>query len=609
MLGKIQIGINVETGREVTQSLDHLIAERGLIQANSGGGKSYGARVIAEQSYGKIQEIIISPKNEFRTLREKYDYILIGKNTPTYDVDIEIDARHAGKLAEKILETGVNAIIDLSQLPHDRIKFVKNFVDAMNNANEKLWHPVLVIIDEIHIFAPEKGYGEAESLNAIAELASTGRDKGYCLIGATQRLSKFNNNVASELNVKFIGKCSLDTDMQRAGKELGFKPADYIKLRTLGNPNYHFYCFGAGLSDDIIKIKFIKAHTTHIAGWQRVKNKVNPPTPTKIKALLNQFADLPQEAEKEIKTKEDLQKKNIELIREINRLSKQQTPQIDAVQLEHERKRSYAKGYDDAEKYWKTELDRLQILHNKLLSSSEDIIAQRNALSTIIQKSTESTSEFISKLKDLAKIYPTIKEIQIENFQFKIRDKPISEHTQSSNTSQKGTIQTIPDLGPLDDIKLRDGAIRMLKVLAQLDPKTISRTMLKLLSEIGNPSTFSTYITELKKLQYVIESSTGVNITPLGMKNAGSFEQLPIEPDQLLEAWTTKFREGGAKMLRELYNMHPLSLTKDELMQRVGITNPSTFSTYKTELQTCGLIIDEGGSFKINKDIFGGKST
>ena len=103
MLGKIEIGTNIDTGKPIFLSLDHVIEERMSVQANSGGGKSYGLRVIAEQSYGKVQQIIISTKNEFRTLREKFDYILIGRNTPTYDVDIEIDARHAGKLAEKIL--------------------------------------------------------------------------------------------------------------------------------------------------------------------------------------------------------------------------------------------------------------------------------------------------------------------------------------------------------------------------------------------------------------------------------------------------------------------------------------------------------------------------
>lgn len=611
MLGKIEIGHDVETGAIILLSLDHLIAERMLIQANSGGGKSYGLRVIAEQSYGKIQQIILSPKNEFRTLREKFDYILVGKKNENYDIDIDIDPRHAGKLAEKILETGVNAIIDLSQLPTDRIKFMRNFIDALNNAPESLWHPVEIFIDEIHIFAPEKGYGEAESIHAITELASTGRDKGYALIGATQRLSKFSNNVASELNIKFIGKCTLDTDMARAGKEIGFKSNDLIKLRNLGNPNYYFYAFGPGVSDEVIKIKFKKSETTHVPGWQRVKNKVNPATPNKIKSLLTQFKDLPQIAEEEIKTKEQLQKKVIELIREINTLKKDKTP-LDKEFLESQKRSAYIKGYEEAEKYYKSELDRLQQLHNKLLTSSEDIIKQRNALSGIIKNITTFTFEFIGKLKETSKQNPQIREINIENFQFKPKEKPtIEKNTVPTQTVIKSnnTVKVNSNLDPsfITDVNITGPERKILLALAQYPEQKATNSQTALLAGYSpNGSAYTNPRAHLRSLGYISYDQDMLSITDLGLKALGEYEIIPQENDSLQQLWLSKLTGPEKKILLPLLKIYPKEISKEELATESGYSlSGSAFTNPLSHLRSIGLIeYPQTGYVKASKELF-----
>jgi len=219
---------NVETKTSVFLDLDKIIKGRALFQANSGGGKSYLLRKFLEESNGKVQQIIIDPEGEFSTLREKYDYLLVGKD----NADIQIDTRHAALLAKKLMETGNNAILDLYEMsPFERIRFVKVFVDALVNLPKSLWHPCIIVIDEIHTFAPESSKGRSESLESVASLASRGRKRGYALIGATQKLSKFHKDVAAELNTKFTGRCTLDIDQKRAAQELGIK--DHTTLRNL----------------------------------------------------------------------------------------------------------------------------------------------------------------------------------------------------------------------------------------------------------------------------------------------------------------------------------------------------------------------------------------
>ena len=75
-----------------------LLRTRMLIQANSGGGKSWLLRRLAEQFYGKVQVIIIDPEGEFSTLREKFDYVLVGDGGET-----PADPRSAALVAEKLL--------------------------------------------------------------------------------------------------------------------------------------------------------------------------------------------------------------------------------------------------------------------------------------------------------------------------------------------------------------------------------------------------------------------------------------------------------------------------------------------------------------------------
>ena len=150
------IGKTVD-GQEISIDLPQLIETRMLLEANSGGGKSRTIRKICEVTHGKVQQIVLDVEGDFSTLREKYDYILAGK-----EGDIPADPRSAELLARKILELGTSLIVDLYDVKHaDRLRFVKLFSESLINAPKNLRHPVLVVLDEAQVFCPEKG--EAES--------------------------------------------------------------------------------------------------------------------------------------------------------------------------------------------------------------------------------------------------------------------------------------------------------------------------------------------------------------------------------------------------------------------------------------------------------------
>ena len=94
----------------------------------------------------------------------------------------------------------------------DRHRWVKLFLEAMVDAPKRLWHPVVVIVDEAHVFAPEKGAGESEAADAMICLATRGRKRGFAAVLATQRLGKLRKDVAAECANALIGQTFLDVD-------------------------------------------------------------------------------------------------------------------------------------------------------------------------------------------------------------------------------------------------------------------------------------------------------------------------------------------------------------------------------------------------------------
>ena len=312
-----------ELGPGAVCDLSKLVDTRMLVQCNSGGGKSWALRRILECTHGQVQQLVIDPEGEFSTLRERFDYVLAAREHG----DTIADPRSARLLAERLLELGVSAILDIYELKaHERIRFVRGFLEALVDAPKKLWHPALVLVDEAHVYCPQAG--EAESAGAVIDLATRGRKRGFCAVLATQRLSKLHKDAAAECNNKLIGRTGLDVDMKRAADELGLTNKEEIhRLRTL-EPG-EFFAFGPALAAGVQRIHVGKVETTHPKAGSRIAFTPPPPT-AKVKALLPQLADLPAEAAERQKSLQELGQENAQLKRQLT-LAKRGAPVVPAV--------------------------------------------------------------------------------------------------------------------------------------------------------------------------------------------------------------------------------------------------------------------------------------
>lgn len=280
-----------------------LLRTRLLIQANSGGGKSFTCRRLAEQFFGKIPVIIVDPEGEFATLRERFGYVLVGKGGET-----PADPRSASLVAHKLLELRASAVCDLYELkPLERHRWVKLFLEALIDAPKKFWRPTIIIVDEAHTFCPEKGAGESEASEAMTSLPTRGRKRRFCAVWATQRLGKLRKDASAELLNRLVGPTFEDVDLKRAADLLSILPEgrrDFDQQMRVLEPG-HFFAIGRAICKERLMLKIGGVQTSH--ELENSKYALEPPPPPdKVRLLLPKLADLPKAAEEKARTEAEM---------------------------------------------------------------------------------------------------------------------------------------------------------------------------------------------------------------------------------------------------------------------------------------------------------------
>jgi hypothetical protein len=312
---------------EVAIDFQRLLETRLLIQANSGAGKSWCLRRVLEQTVEHVQQLIIDPDGEFPTLRERHDYIVCA----AHGADAVANPQTAAALATALWKSGVSAVLDISELKaHERILFVRRFLETLINAPRAIWHPTLVVIDEIHLFCPQ--VGSAESAQAVIDIATRGRKRGLALLGATQRISKLHKDCAAELLNKAIGRTGLDIDVKRAADELGMANAREATEALRNLEPGEFYVYGPALSRAVLRTKIGPVETKHPETGKGALQAPPPPS-AKVRAQLAKIEGLQRDAEAEAKTVESLSAELAKVRRELTIAQKPSASKADEAEI------------------------------------------------------------------------------------------------------------------------------------------------------------------------------------------------------------------------------------------------------------------------------------
>lgn len=524
---------------KVAINLPVLLETRMLVQANSGGGKSWVLRRLLEQTAPHVQQLVIDPEGEFSTLREKFDFIIAAP----HDGDAVASPKTAALLARRLLETGVSAILDIYDLKAlERQQFVRRFLDALVTAPRSLWHPVMVVIDESHVFCPQNGGTEAAS--AVIDICTRGRKRGFCTVLATQRLSKLHKDAAAEMLNKLIGRTGLDIDVKRAADELGMVSRDATAtLRSL-DPG-EFFAFGPALATEVTRLRVGAVTTTHPQSGHRLMTA--PPAPSaKVRASLAKLADLQKEAEQEAADIESLRALNADLRRK-------------AIAAE---KRASQAGVPEAEveKRIKAAVNAYAL---KQPASSESNLHKTDA---------SGNEKALREIEGLAK-----KIVALAGDRTPMHQRPCPIKFELPARGPRDRTGAMPVALVADGVNAAQQKI--LDVLAQLEAYGIDAADKSMVAaHAGVSPTSGGYFNNLGRLRSsgLVEYPAGgtVALTEAGRQKANPPAKAPAL-QELHESWYRILPQAQATILASAVAVYPGSVAKDDLADIVGVSRTS----------------------------------
>lgn len=556
-----------QTKKEI--DLSKLIDSRALICANSGAGKSYTARKIMEESFEKgVMSIVLDIEGEFKTLREKYDFLLIGS-----DGDVSLSLKSADLLPKKLLELNVSTIIDISDLElRDRIKYVKDFLKALMEVPRELWKPCLVFLDEAHQLCGQQE--KQDSTFAVIDLMTRGRKRGFCGILLTQRISKLHKDAVAECNNYFVGRTSLDIDMKRSADILGLSTKqDVLSLRDLEDGE--FYVFGPAITKVIEKEKIAETKTTHPKGGMELSSKIIAPT-DKMKSMLQKISDLPREADQELKEMSDYKRKITELNQKI-RILEHSKPQPVADQKALERARQ--QGFKEAEDKYYTGFKKLEALHNQAVDKQNKIMA-------ILGVPTAKSNFEIPKQDFRAQAIIT-RHIERDPVKSHFSPKPILREKQSISA----------DTG---EFNLNLCERKIYSLLYQYSERSFTKAQIGVFTGYSYTSGgFNNAVSRLRSLELVEGSGENLKIKTL-------IPELPGNFDFSKEAIISKLGKCEKEIYEVLLDNPNSDFLKEELAEMTPTqysSNSGGFNNSISRLNTLGIVVRNSGRIKLNPEL------
>jgi len=341
-----EVGRVLNTDESFCLNIESVVTGRSFIASITRWGKSWTDRKIVEDCFGHAGIIIIDPEGEYSSLREKFAFLIIGK-------DIPLQLETAEFMAEEILKSKTSVIIDLSMVEDDEYgkEYVNRFLRRFFFLETTARQPYLIVVEEAEDFAPEKGIATETCLHALINIVKKGGKRGIGAIFIAHRPAWVSKGILSQCANKAIGKVE-STDF-KALENYARVPSETIdKLPSLGPGEF---CFtGDWVKDHPVFVKIGQVQTTHLG----YTPKVIPPSPKELQDVITSLQKaLPEVIEKIKPTVIPLEKMKDELR---NELEGKYKARIEAIQRTANEK---------AERKFKVEMDNLKAVNDTLSRS------------------------------------------------------------------------------------------------------------------------------------------------------------------------------------------------------------------------------------------------
>lgn len=571
----INIGHPINGGPPVSISLQRLIESRMLLQAMSGAGKSYLLRAILEGAMPHVPAFVIDREGEFASLREQHEAVLVGR-----DGDVSCDVKSAALLARRLVELGVSAIIDLSDLKtHARAQFVANFLGALVNLPKKLWpstrgKSILVAVDEAHTFCPEKQ--SCVATQAVIDLQSLGRKRGLAGILATQRISKLSKDAAAECSNIVVGRTS-PVDQRRAADELGIPTADRHNLAQLETGVW--YGIGPAFKPGLQHFRGVKAQTSHA----KANAQLAPPKPSRaIQRVVPELEAIPKQAVQEA---QDLAGAQAELksLRAQLRKAQKHAPAPSQEQIDA----AVAQAYKVREAEWQKQL----IKANKIADA------------------------WAARVKKILKHVMDTAGVPIDGDQVDADvPTPVQPPPKAPRPSAKPARPardtdaiTPAKAAHMDATGLNPRELRVINAMRWWDTMGVPRPEKALVGIIAGykmSGSFNAMLGSLRERGYIDYPAPGVaELTDWGF-GASQAPDTPAGLGAVHDAWREKLTPPQVKALDFIIDQHPEPVAVSEIAEATGYKLSGSFNSNLAHLNKLGVIDRQAGYCSCTKLLF-----
>ncbi len=576
---KIEFATNLEFDTDIITEVIDVIAKRGS-------GKTYTAAKLAE---GMLiigaQIVVIDPVGNWYGLRlgsnGKPDGGLDIKILGGRNGDIPLEHTAGPLIAKTIVDTGMSVILDVSMMTKiKQRRFVTQFSASLLEERKRAPAAMHIFWEEAYRFMPQKlaKGSKNEMLEATEELVTMGRNFG---IGGTiicQRAAQVSKTVLTQASI-LVAMNTIGADRKVILDWIDHKGMDKnsketVKLATLGKGHAFVWWpeeFG------ITKVKVSKRKTYDASSTPKFgdKKRQNKLKPIDLGALEVSMAETIEKAKSE--DPKHLRRKIAELEKKILTLGQAKATTVEVPVL--------GEATVLAMNHWLADhSDKIGDLAEKLHACRGEIIKAGVKFQADMDKARRG---FAAEAKKIPQAPP------VKNWGVVVHKSP--RRPESSEAPQ-----------------IKAGALRMLKALAAISPGGMTKRQVAQAAKMKSSSgTFSTYWASLNTNDFIAKGGGGNGprdrwfITEEGLEYLG--DDVPVTPEgpeELLEFWCERLRGKEREILRYLFTLSTVNLSKAEIGREVGLSHTSgTFSTYMSTLTSNGLVDRNDGLYRISEEL------
>jgi hypothetical protein len=541
----------------VTQSM--------AILARRGAGKTYTGSVLAEEVIkAGVPVVMLDPTGAWWGLRSSADGKRAGLPVTIFGGDhgdLALEATAGALFAEVVLEHPGAYIFDFSAFTSKTAEqtFAATFLEHLYRGKKADTGPLLVIVDEADMFAPQRpGPEQTKSLGALESIVRRGRIKGLGCLLITQRAAVLNKNVLTQTEILIV--------MQTTGPQDRAAIKEWIAGNSTG---------------EVDEVEVLSSLASLAQGQAWVWS------PSFLKML--RLVRIRKRTTFDSSNTPGAGKQRIEPVAfaqpDLDRLG-ERVVAMQQKQVENDPRRLQARVRElerDLEVSMSIEHVHEKIVEVPVLTAEEKQIVEQ--LVEVLKASTEEVrvalARATSPLNELRRTAPG-------NGANNVVAEKVVEIRRLPDSAHDGFNQLVAAAS--SDLKLGKAERTFLSALAQY-PQGLSRRRLSLMTGYSEDSGHTkNTLGKLRGVEYITRGEP-VMITDAGRAALGPYEPLPEPGPHLVAYWMGRLGLAERRMLDVFVRVYPMGTTKQAISNETGYSYDSGhFKNTLGRLRGLGLV-------------------